>query len=287
MIVRYLFLCFLLISLSVSAYAQQGAELGAFAGVSHYFGDLNTNYRVSDPNLAFGIVGRYNFNERIAVKLAGSIGKIEASDTDSNNTFERRRNLDFQSTISDVSAQIEFNFLPLFHGSKDQFFSPYLFAGLAVTRFNPQTAYCENSPSTPVEQCPGSIRIADLRPLGTEGQFQGEEYYTTSGALAFGAGLKVSLNYEWSINVELSARRMFTDYLDDVSGVYPDQNDLENFRGPLAVALSDRSLPTPEQIGETGRQRGNNQSKDALAFLTVGIVYYFGDLKCPKGSDSR
>ena len=285
MIVRNLFLCLLLINLSTPAQAQQGAEFGGFIGGSHYFGDLNTNFRVSDPKIAFGVVGRYNFNERVALKLAGSIGSIAASDTDSNNTFERRRNLDFRSTISDISAQIEFNFLPLFHGSKDQFFSPYLFAGLAVTQFNPQTSYCENSPSTPVEQCTGSIRVADLRPLGTEGQFQGEEYFTTTGALAFGAGLKVSLNYEWSINVELSARRMFTDYLDDVSAVYPDQNDLENLRGPLALALSDRSLPNPEQIGEQGRQRGNNQSKDALAFLTVGIVYYFGDLKCPKGSE--
>jgi len=265
--------------------AQQGAEFGGFVGVSHYFGDLNTNYRVTDPKFAFGLVGRYNFNERIALKLAGSVGKIAASDANSNNTFEKRRNLNFQSSISDVSAQIEFNFLPLFHGSKDQFFSPYLFAGFSITRFNPQTEYCENSPTTPIEQCPGSIKLADLRPLGTEGQFQGEEYYTTSGALAFGAGLKVSINYEWSINVELSARRMFTDYLDDVSGVYPEQNDLENLRGPLSIALSDRSLPTPEQIGEPGRQRGNNQSKDALAFLTVGIVYYFGDLKCPKGSN--
>ena len=285
MIVRYLSLCFLLIGLSLPTYAQQGAEFGAFIGGAHYFGDLNSNYRISDPKFAFGLVGRYNFNERIALKLAGSVGKIAASDTDSNNTFEKRRNLDFQSNISDISAQIEFNFLPLFHGSKDQFFSPYLFAGLAVTRFNPQTTYCENSPSTPVSQCSGSVRVADLRPLGTEGQFQGEEYYTTSGALAFGAGLKLSLNYEWSINVELSARRMFTDYLDDVSSVYPEPNDLENLRGPLAVALSDRSLTDPEKIGEPGRQRGNNQSKDALAFLTVGIVYYFGDLKCPKGSN--
>ena len=50
------------------------------------------------------------------------------------------------------------------------------------------------------------------------------------------------------------------------------------------MALADRSVTTPEQIGETGRQRGNRETKDALAFFTVGIVYYFGDLKCPRGS---
>ncbi len=263
--------------------AQQGAELGAFTGVAHYFGDLNTDFKITDPNAAFGIVGRYNFNERIAFKIAGGVSKVAANDINSNNTFERRRNLNFQSKILDASAQIEFNFLPYIHGSNDEFFTPYLFAGFAVSNFNPQTTYCVSDPSIPVEQCSGATELVDLRPLGTEGQFQGEEYYTTTGSLAFGAGLKVDINYEWSINVELSARRMFTDYLDDVSTVYPEENDLENLRGSLAIALSDRSLPNPEQIGEPGRQRGNQQNNDSYAFLTVGIVYYFGDLKCPDG----
>jgi len=283
--VRYLLIHCLLLIGTLSLSAQQGAEFGTFAGISHYFGDLNTDFKINKPNVAFGLVGRYNFNERVSIKLAGSVGQVEADDADSNNTFERRRNLNFKSQILDASAQIEFNFLPYFHGSRDQFFSPYLFAGFAVTQFNPRTTYCESTPSLPVAQCPGSIAEIDLRPLGTEGQFQGEEYFTTAGAFAFGAGIKVDINYEWSINVEASGRRLFTDYLDDVSTVYPDYNDVENLRGPLAVALADRSVTTPEQIGETGRQRGNRENKDALVFFTVGIVYYFGDLKCPRGSE--
>ena len=282
---RYLLVCLIITGSFLQMQAQQGAEFGGFAGMSHYFGDLNTDFKVNEPNLAFGLIGRYNFNERISVKLAGSVGKVAANDANSNNTFERKRNLNFQSTILDASGQLEFNFLPYFHGSKDEFFTPYLFAGFSVTQFNPQTYYCESDPNLPVSQCPGSTSLIDLRPLGTEGQFQGEEYYTTSGSIAFGAGIKVDINYEWSINVELSGRRMFTDYLDDVSSVYPDINDLENFRGDLSVALSDRSLPQPEKIGEPGRQRGNPQKNDSFAFLTVGVVYYFGDLKCPKGSN--
>ncbi len=263
--------------------AQQGAELGVFTGIAHYFGDLNTDFRITEPKAAFGIVGRYNFNERVAFKVAGAVSQVSADDINSNNTFERRRNLNFQSSILDLSAQIEFNFLPYFHGSNDEFFSPYLFAGFAVSQFNPQTTYCVNDPNIPVGECSGATELVDLRPLGTEGQFPGEEYYTTTGSLAFGAGLKIDINYEWSINVELSGRRLFSDYLDDVSTVYPEENDLENLRGDLSIALSDRSLPLPEKIGEPGRQRGNRENKDSYAFLTVGIVYYFGDLKCPDG----
>jgi len=266
--------CFSLLSIQ----AQEGVEFGGYLGASHYFGDLNTDFSLNNPGLTIGMVGRYNFNERTAIKLTGMAGQVSAFDFDSNNTFEQRRNLDFQSRILDFSAQIEFNFLPYFHGSKTQFFTPYLFAGLSVTNFNPQTEVCNGSPSTPVSACNGNTSLVNLRPLGTEGQFTGEEYYTTTGGLAFGAGFKVSLNYEWSINVELSGRRLFTDFLDDVSGVYADIDDIQNLRGPVAAALADRSDPI---IGETGRQRGSSTTKDALGFLTIGIVYYFGDLKCP------
>ncbi len=269
-----LFCCFTLCNVQ----AQEGVEFGGYLGASHYFGDLNTDFSLNNPGLTIGFLGRYNFNERIAIKLTGTVGQVSAYDFDSNNTFEQRRNLDFQSRVLDVSGQFEFNFLPYVHGSKTQFFTPYLFAGLSVTNFNPQTEICNSNPSTPVSICNGNTSLVSLRPLGTEGQFKGEEYYTTTGGLAFGAGFKVSLNYEWSINVELSGRRLFTDYLDDVSSVYADIDDIQNLRGPVAAALADRSDPI---IGETGRQRGSSKTKDALGFLTIGIVYYFGDLKCP------
>ena len=239
---------------------------------------MNTDFSLNDPGLAVGFLGRYNFNERTAIKFTGTVAQVSAHDFDSNNTFEQRRNLDFQSQILDASFQFEFNFLPYFHGSKSEFFTPYLFAGLSVTHFNPQTEVCNNNPQTPAAACAGNTSIVDLRPLGTEGQFKGEEYYITSGGLAFGAGFKISMNYEWSINVELSGRRLFTDYLDDVSGTYPDIDDLQNLRGDVAVALTDRSNPS---IGGLNRQRGNSKTKDSFGLLTVGIVYYFGDLKCP------
>ena len=98
----------------------------------------------------------------------------------------------------------------------------------------------------------------------------------------YGAGLKFSLNYLWSLEIEVSSRRLFTDYLDDVSTTYPEFDDLENLRGEIAVALSDRSGEILEiPIGETGRQRGNSQNNDFYAFIGVSIVYYFGDIDCP------
>ena len=40
----------------------------------------------------------------------------------------------------------EFNFLPYIHGSRDYFFTPYLFAGFSVFSFNPKAEYTGDLP---------------------------------------------------------------------------------------------------------------------------------------------
>lgn len=259
---------------------MRGWEVGPWGGVAFYFGDLNTNYRLDRPNPAGGILARYNFNERLSFSLSGNYGKIEAYDSDSRNPFEFNRNLSFQSDIWEASALFEFNFLPYFHGSRDNFFTPYLFGGLSLFNFNPMGEY--DGPSTLEGVNPGDL--VELRPLGTEGQFKGEEYYTTTAAITYGMGLKFDLSYEWSINIHVGARSTYTDYLDDVSGVYPDRTDLLKDRGELAVYMSSgKSLNTENgsTLGLQGRQRGDSDEKDTYLFAGVGVLYYFGDVRCP------
>ena len=52
-----------------------------------------------------------------------------------------------------------------------------------------------------------------------------------------------------------------------------------------AVRLSDPSIiidgVNDLPLGETGRTRGNANDNDAYASLSVSLVYYFGDLRCP------
>ena len=265
------FLILLFLSIFTNIDAQRGWEAGGMIGVSHYFGDLNTSVDLSSPGIMGGLVARYNFDDRICLKFGANYAQVSGDDAKSENVFEQARNLNFRSDIREAAVQFEFNFLPYNHGTKDEYFAPYIFAGFSVVNFNPTT---ELNGST-----------VELQPLGTEGQFQGEEYFTTTGAFAFGGGFKIDISYEWSINVEFSGRRLWTDYLDDVSTTYPDLEDLESLRGPQAVELSDRSIlvegVNSEQIGQPGRQRGNSKSNDQYFFLSIGTVYYFGDLKCP------
>ncbi len=253
------------------SFAQRGWEAGIGLGVSHYFGDLNTDNEINALGAAGTAFARYNFNNRLAWRLGLSYGQISGSDENSENNFENLRNLSFKSDIAEAAVSLEFNFLKYNHGSRDNFFSPYLMAGFNVYLYDPEAEY--------------EGTVYKLRELGTEGQFIGEEYNTIDMGLIYGGGVKVSFNFEWAIQVELSSRVLFTDYLDDVSTTYPDYDDLEGLRGDVAVALADRSVDlTTTGIGETGKQRGNSTNNDFYAFLTVSAVYYFGGITCPNVS---
>jgi len=235
-------------------------------GAAYYFGDINTSFDLSKPGPAVNIYGRYNLDERISVKLGFYYGRISGDDSRSDNAFRRARNLDFFSDVWDGTFQLEFNFFPYIHGSRDRFFTPYIFAGLSAFQYNPKTKL--------------DGETFALRGFGTEGQDLGEEYSLFNLGIAYGAGLKWDLSYYWSMNVELSGRFLFTDYLDDVSEIYPDPNVLAILRGPTAVALSDRSDPDTS-VGLAGQQRGNSKNNDSYNFATVGVAYYFGRVKCP------
>lgn len=247
---------------------MRGWEVGGWLGAANYFGDLNTDWRLNRTNIAGGILGRYNINERLAVRLGGAFGKISATDDDAKNVYQQRRNLSFKSNVFSTSAVFEFNFLPYEHGHREFSYTPYVFAGPSVYFFNPKAKLNDE--------------WYELREYGTEGQFKGEEYNTTQGAISYGIGFKFDINYRWSVDVFLNNHKLFTDYLDDVSGAFPDMDDLEAQRGDIAVMLSDRSGESGEPlIGLPGRQRGNGKSNDAFTFVGLGLTYYFGSIRCP------
>ncbi len=281
---KFCLIIFIILGMLLPGQAQRGWEAGVWMGGSYYFGDLNTSFNLTRPGPAGGVMGRYNFNKRTGLKFSANFGMVYGDDALSKNVYERARNLSFRSTIIEGAGQFEFNFLPYTHGSEEEYFTPYLFAGLSVFSFNPHANYNDE--------------WVALRPLGTEGQFKGEEYYAVSAAVIFGGGLKFDLSYEWSLNIEVAGRHTFTDYLDDVSTEYPDPDNLERLRGPLAVALSDRSgevdpstLPPGidfSMIGAEGRQRGESNTRDIYLMFGVGVLYYFGDVRCPDyGSRKR
>ncbi len=268
-------LLFFLVAFSCTGYSQKGYEIGGMVGLSNYYGDINPNFSFKAPGYSICAIGRYNFNTRTSIRMDVGAGRILGKDNLSENNFQKSRNLSFRTDFLDASLDFEFNFFNLIHGSRDQYFTPYVFGGLAFAYYNPRA------------ELDGTWYA--LRPLGTEGQAKGNEYARITGGLTYGIGIKLDFNYEWSLNVELSVRQMGSDYLDDVSTVYPNMSELVNRRGDIAVRLSDRSgeLGIDPQIGEPGRQRGVDNNKDGYYSLRIGAVYYIGLLQCPALSRPR
>jgi len=268
-IIHILFSLLLFATASTNVDAQRGWEVGGLVGAGWYFGDLNTSYSLSSPGPAASLAARYNFNKRICVAGQLSYAWLHADDANSQNDYEKARNLHFRSHTFDASGVIEFNFMPYTHGSYDEPFTPYMLTGFALTRFSPQA------------ELNGVWH--DLRDLGTEGQAPGNEYFKVSGAWILGLGFKFDLNRTTSVNIEARMYRLFTDYLDDVSTVYADNGRIASRRGTIAAQLADPSFDNDEfpDIGTAGRQRGDANDNDVYATMKVGLMYYFGKVRCP------
>jgi hypothetical protein len=233
--------------------------IGVLIGMMNYQGDLKPdNFTFKHSNFVFSFNIKQPLNNRISWRTGFSIGKIEGADR-YNRDYLKIRNLSFYSDIWEVYTGFELAALDI----SAKRFTPYVYAGISVFHFNPWTY-------------DRSGRKQYLQPLGTEGQGlakypQSKPYKLTQFSLPFGIGLKYAINDQINIGVELSQRKTFTDYLDDVSTSYPDYNTLLQARGPQAVALSYRGdeIPGGSPYPRAGEQRGTPTNKDWYYFAGV------------------
>ena len=89
-----------------------------------------------------------------------------------------------------------------------------------------------------------------------------------------GAGLKFIINETWTIGVEFGGRALSTDYLDDVSDVRVNYDQLLEGNGPLAARLSNPSVtePTNGLIYTRG-----SPFDDWYYIGTMTLSYHFGE----------
>lgn len=275
---KHLFLCLLLFTVQ-TAFAQ--FHLGVFAGGASYMGDLNDKaFKKTKP--ALGISLNYEISDRVMLRSGLTFGKVEGGDQFSGSAFlKQNRNLSFQSNITEFSLIGELTAFNLYNIR----WSPYFFGGIAVYRFNPYVT--------------DSARKVFLQPLGTEGQGLAEypdrkPYALTQFAVPFGGGIKYNINDNIRLGVELGFRRLFTDYLDDVSKSYAEESALLAANGPRAVRLSYRGDEVPgdnSTYPDTGypikdSQRGNPNTSDWYYFTGIHLTFRLNSGKTG-GSGSR
>lgn len=253
-------------------------EFGAFAGFAHYFGDLNPQFSFAMPRPAAGVFYRYNIKKRGAYRASFNYGMLEFRDDATKIPANIQRNLSFRTNVIDITNLIEFNFLEYDKTKKKKWFTPYIATGFTLFFFNPETYY--------------NGRWIYLQPLGTEGQndpdYSGvKKYKLYNFSIPAVFGFKFSLQ-NWNIAIEGGWRQTFTDYLDDVSGVYPSYASLPGGSKGLAAQLSDRSREKGiEPIGKPGYQRGESPKTDAYLFAGITVSYTIMRIQCPKPFSTR
>jgi hypothetical protein len=232
-------------------------------GLAVYRGDLSANFIPDSKMLGAHASAAFTrwITPHFSLNAALSQLYIRGSDKyNAQNEQYYRRNLDFETNMVDLALTGRLQLT-------DQFQSrvvPFLEGGFSVFHFNPYTYI-------------GSKKIF-LHPYNTEGQGfskypNAKPYQLFQPALVYGTGVFIKIFGNWDLGLELSARYLFTDYLDDVSGVYIDKNDLYAQRGQTAVGLSFRADEIPFNntvYPQAGDLRGSVTGNDM--FYTIGLL---------------
>lgn len=285
---KNLLLIFIISLFTINKSHAQYLEYGVGLGTSFYWGDLNApdfGTNVGNAHLAVQAMAKLNFSKYLAVKGNLLYGSLSGDDSRSFLEWQKQRNLNFNSSLLEVSVLGEFHLFGYNFG-EDNPLSPYITAGLGVFYFNPKTTFQGSTVA--------------LQPLGTEGQGLpgfADKYSRVALAIPFGGGLKFQLTNTMNIAMDVLARKTFTDYIDDVSTNYVAFDELAAGNGLLAAQLGNR---IGEYLGQsepvslpTGSQRGGKDITDyyftAMVTLTFKLnrnVGIFGNRKnridCPK-----
>lgn len=187
---------------------SQIMEVGVTGGLSYYIGDINPSKHFLQSKMSYGGAIRYYQNLRWVFRFQYSRFNLTSSDEVTD--FRPERNLAFKSKLDDFAFIAEFNFFNYWTGSKSNYVSPYIFAGVSFFKFN----------ST-------DLVGRELQPQMNEGV----EYSNYSWSIPFGLGVKYSITKRLGATLEWRMHKAFTDYIDDIEGYYLDDPEMQRGNG--------------------------------------------------------
>lgn len=164
----------------------QKHDIGLGLGAANYTGDLVRHYSLRTHRPGGWAFYRYNLNEAVSFRGSFSVGRLTGSDDTDYDAFASQRNREFKSTITELSAVVEYNFLDFKKAKSLVRWSPYFFGGIALFK---------NDGFTRNDRAGNYSSIQPSIPVGI-----GFKYLLTP---------YLTLGYEWG------ARKTFFDYLDN------------------------------------------------------------------------
>jgi len=279
----------IILTIVVNQLSSQIQEITGGIGFSVYHGDLSTSnastvggvvedfFKSKNTKMSYSLAYRYNFPSYFSLGINYYHLYLSGYDSDNPKVGENEagygrlvRNLSFHTAVNELYIDARFEPLRTAKkwGKSKLHISPYLGTGIGLFSFNPK-AFTKNG--TEVE----------LQPLGTEGQGlsgYAEKYSRLQVVIPVNIGVRVTPKSRlYSLSLDLSYNHTFTDYLDDVSTVYPNYLDYKNAyqiadptKYSLVTELSDRGL-IQHAVGE---QRGGSKYKDFFVTGQIKFSYY-------------
>ena len=183
---KYLFL-FIFIRFILISHGQIN-EVGFSVGGSNYIGDIGKTNYVYPNELAGGLIYKWNWNPRIALRGTYSHIPIQGDDSDANTTFRVNRGMSFNNTIRELAVGLEYNFFEYDISSKKKSATPYILLELAALNYKS------------VQEITNSGEIV----LGNKSSY----------AIPFGVGYKSKLFGAFAFAIETKFRYVFEDDLD-------------------------------------------------------------------------
>ena len=261
------------------------------AGASQMLGDLGgapvtakglqaVNWGSTNASAMMGY--RYKVSPRAALRASMGWMRLSGNDELTENAGRRQRNISVRTTVTEFSPMVEIYLIsddiPKGVKYRGKYFrhrmsgvgvraSLYVATGLTMFYYNP-TAQINGE-------------YYNLRDMGTEGQGLrpgSEKYSTIDFALPVNLGLKLNFDRYWSVGLEFGARYTATDYLDDVSTSYYNNDEIREAYGNIAAQLADRRLPNEDGRvvqGSEGGVRGNPGENDAYFYFQFHVSKRF------------
>lgn len=225
--------------------------LMAGGGVAYYMGDLSgpvsgRNWGLG-PNFALG--GSYRLSNHLSVRSELRYYRVSGHQKYTRNYFN---NLSFRTQNPDYYIGLQADLLPFDRQSP---LNAHFFGGVGATYLSPQ-AQLDNT-------------WHSLAPLRTEAV----AYNRLPILWIAGVGVTGRLSEKTRLGLELCNMFVQSDYLDDVSTVYPDPSQLTS---ELAIRLSDRAGEIGERSPQPGWTRGNPKRKDSYLFVSLKLFQQIG-----------
>jgi hypothetical protein len=262
--------------------AQQTADIGLHLAVATYWGDIeNVDYSKSLTPVA-GILGRWNFNKRLAVRGQLFTGNLKAEGFFSNayigqsgpriSPEEYPKDPDyaynFSRSFQTVETLFEFNFRNYKMGStKKDTYTPFIAVGLGG--FYSRASRVGSYILEPYETIPADpLAVPPTLGSGLYVPYVDSELKKTNNSdvltltIPVSAGLKFNITKRLGGIIELIVRKTFADNIDNL-------DDPKRFQfDPNDPALADHSFAYPPKISNT--QLNNN---DWYATLAVSFCF--------------